>query len=122
LVAACGSDDEPEPNALSPAAERLVRFTFVDLGASQPEIKCGVETFVQRVGVDELNQAAAEFQDGNTGRYMSHRLDIAAVSDQCGVEDHRQVDCDDPKGAEQRMLCEDFEEITSGGGSDLPEG
>lgn len=53
---------------------------------------------------------------------MSHRLDLAAVSEECGVEDHRQVDCHAPKGAEQRKLCKDFKEIKNGGASDLFKG
>ena len=109
-LAGCG-DDAPDaesasdPASLSSAAERLVRYSFTDLGASRSETKCAVDAFVERIGVPELNAAAEEFKNGDTDRFMAHRLDVAMVAEECDVDDHRRVDCDRPHGEDERHLC-----------------
>jgi hypothetical protein len=112
LLVGCGDDasaPDPasQPAALSPAGDRLVRYSFTDLGASRSETKCAVTAFVERIGVPELNAAAEEFMNGDTDRFMAHRLDVALVAEECDVDDHRQVaDCHRPHGEDERRLCQ----------------
>jgi len=108
----CNHDTSPyESSSLGAVAQRLVEASFTELGTSVSETICAVEAFTHRVGVDELNGAAAEFKAGDPSRFMSHRLDLDAAAEECGVDDHRQVDCDDPHGADERSLCREFEQL-----------
>ena len=96
---------DSDSTSLSSVAQRLVRYSFTDLGASRSETRCAVDAFVERIGVPELNAAAEEFKAGSTDRFMAKRVDIALVAEQCDVDDHRQVDCDDPDDSDERHLC-----------------
>jgi len=114
-LVSCTHDTSPyEFASLSGLAQELVESSFTQLGASPSETRCAIEAFTQRVGVDELNAAAEEFKANDPGRFLSHRLDLVAVDEECDVDDHREVDCKEPRGHDERLLCREFERLKQG--------
>jgi hypothetical protein len=110
VIVGCGSGSD-NSTGLSPQAERLARYVFTDQGASKKETACGVQTLTARLGSDELNRVANAQASGDRGALNSHRTDIIAVSEQCGVEDHTLLQCGNPRSAHENAECRHLERV-----------